>query len=481
MLLIIQKSLSSDSKVDSRVSNVSPPPGFPQRPAAETMWSNRAFLSRTDSEVFPPIDNIQGLTSPYITTSLPLTSSSTTQGLFDETMFNAMTVFPRNGLDCASVPPPSATGFLSPELLRLLAELDISEGAESVPLGRYKTELCRPYEEHGMCKYGDKCQFAHGRQELRSLSRHPKYKTDLCKTYHTTGLCPYGPRCHFIHNDEEAAFNRAGLERQKRERAIRERIQVVIQQQQHQQQKQQQFLAQQQQLIAAAMLENIERSKVALYSSPPLKSSDFFLNQYSCFDGMSIGSAYDSLDSCANNKSSPSSISDDSIVSSPTFSMLSADEVNNSLNSATSLNGQPSCTSLDSVCADSPTLTTSLHSLSNSQTPATSYGQTTSTTYSNSSSKLAPSFNRPPLSKDQATPGYGRVSSLPFNYESMINKSVSKPTSESLDFIRSEAGQQEIFRLALHLARSLTTSASSACGDRRLLFQQLLPEGGIAL
>ena len=65
---------------------------------------------------------------------------------------------------------------------------------------RYKTELCRPFDEHGACKYGDKCQFAHGRAELRPLPRHPKYKTDLCRTYHTTGLCPYGPRCHFIHN-----------------------------------------------------------------------------------------------------------------------------------------------------------------------------------------------------------------------------------------------------------------------------------------
>lgn len=68
---------------------------------------------------------------------------------------------------------------------------------------RYKTELCRPFEENGTCKYGDKCQFAHGMQELRNLQRHPKYKTELCRTYHTTGLCPYGPRCHFIHNSEE--------------------------------------------------------------------------------------------------------------------------------------------------------------------------------------------------------------------------------------------------------------------------------------
>ncbi|KFP67441.1 Zinc finger protein 36, C3H1 type-like 1, partial [Cariama cristata] len=65
---------------------------------------------------------------------------------------------------------------------------------------RYKTELCRPFEENGACKYGDKCQFAHGIHELRSLTRHPKYKTELCRTFHTIGFCPYGPRCHFIHN-----------------------------------------------------------------------------------------------------------------------------------------------------------------------------------------------------------------------------------------------------------------------------------------
>ncbi|XP_071440674.1 mRNA decay activator protein ZFP36L2-B [Hetaerina americana] len=74
----------------------------------------------------------------------------------------------------------------------------------NINTSRYKTELCRPFEESGSCKYGDKCQFAHGAQELRTLVRHPKYKTELCRTYHTIGFCPYGPRCHFIHNAEEA-------------------------------------------------------------------------------------------------------------------------------------------------------------------------------------------------------------------------------------------------------------------------------------
>ncbi|XP_075999637.1 mRNA decay activator protein ZFP36L1 [Genypterus blacodes] len=68
---------------------------------------------------------------------------------------------------------------------------------------RYKTELCRTYEESGACKYGSKCQFAHGFDELRGLSRHPKYKTEPCRTFHTIGFCPYGARCHFIHNADE--------------------------------------------------------------------------------------------------------------------------------------------------------------------------------------------------------------------------------------------------------------------------------------
>ncbi|XP_076348264.1 uncharacterized protein LOC143245897 [Tachypleus tridentatus] len=64
--------------------------------------------------------------------------------------------------------------------------------------------MCRPFEESGTCKYGDKCQFAHGMHEISTLTRHPKYKTELCRIFHTTGLCPYGSRCHFIHYSEES-------------------------------------------------------------------------------------------------------------------------------------------------------------------------------------------------------------------------------------------------------------------------------------
>ncbi|XP_073706903.1 mRNA decay activator protein ZFP36L1 [Garra rufa] len=88
---------------------------------------------------------------------------------------------------------------------------------------RYKTELCRTYEESGICKYGTKCQFAHGMEELRGLNRHPKYKTEPCRTFHTIGFCPYGARCHFIHNADE----QIGLsENNHVQKSVRERPQL---------------------------------------------------------------------------------------------------------------------------------------------------------------------------------------------------------------------------------------------------------------
>jgi len=71
--------------------------------------------------------------------------------------------------------------------------------AELVKQNLYKTELCQSWIETGSCRYGSKCQFAHGEEELRPVLRHPKYKTEICKTFSNTGQCPYGKRCRFVH------------------------------------------------------------------------------------------------------------------------------------------------------------------------------------------------------------------------------------------------------------------------------------------
>lgn len=63
----------------------------------------------------------------------------------------------------------------------------------------YKTELCIQFERRGKCIYGSRCQFAHGRGELRSRIYHPKHKTVPCIAYFTTGICHYGSKCAFLH------------------------------------------------------------------------------------------------------------------------------------------------------------------------------------------------------------------------------------------------------------------------------------------
>eukprot|EP01023_Acetabularia_acetabulum_P065267 TRINITY_DN861_c0_g1_i3.p3 TRINITY_DN861_c0_g1~~TRINITY_DN861_c0_g1_i3.p3 ORF type:complete len:273 (-),score=43.40 TRINITY_DN861_c0_g1_i3:4412-5230(-) len=64
---------------------------------------------------------------------------------------------------------------------------------------QYKTEMCKTFEETGSCRYGKKCQFAHGGVDMRNSPKHPKFKTIPCETIVNGGSCPYGRRCRFIH------------------------------------------------------------------------------------------------------------------------------------------------------------------------------------------------------------------------------------------------------------------------------------------
>ena len=67
---------------------------------------------------------------------------------------------------------------------------------------KYKTELCRNFSTYGSCSYSSRCQFAHGYEELRCRTRHPKYKTELCRNF-LAGHCKYGSRCQFLHTSDQ--------------------------------------------------------------------------------------------------------------------------------------------------------------------------------------------------------------------------------------------------------------------------------------
>jgi len=48
-----------------------------------------------------------------------------------------------------------------------------------------------------------KCNFAHGVNEIREISRNRKYKTEKCNKFYRFGYCPYAERCQFMHGDKD--------------------------------------------------------------------------------------------------------------------------------------------------------------------------------------------------------------------------------------------------------------------------------------
>lgn len=73
-----------------------------------------------------------------------------------------------------------------------------------------KTEICVFYMK-GCCPRGNRCGFAHGNEDLRSVPLEERsrkglipsvkrFKSDICEKWLTTGICPYGDRCCFLHD-----------------------------------------------------------------------------------------------------------------------------------------------------------------------------------------------------------------------------------------------------------------------------------------
>jgi len=85
----------------------------------------------------------------------------------------------------------------------------------------YKTQLCRYIKEKKRCPFGDKCTFAHSEKELKpkvtevdsrrstvfdalkTNSSQFKYKTSLCDSFSKTGACRFGAKCNFAHGEKE--------------------------------------------------------------------------------------------------------------------------------------------------------------------------------------------------------------------------------------------------------------------------------------
>jgi len=80
---------------------------------------------------------------------------------------------------------------------------------------KVKTELCLYYLKDLPCPFGERCNYAHGWDELRfkklkELERNglipnaSQYRTHPCLNWITTGSCPFGQRCSSIHDPRAA-------------------------------------------------------------------------------------------------------------------------------------------------------------------------------------------------------------------------------------------------------------------------------------
>lgn len=68
---------------------------------------------------------------------------------------------------------------------------------------KYKTELCKTFEDKKICPYGNSCRFAHGKTDLLvPIEENPKFRVKVCNSFHNDGICMYGQRCHFKHEKQ---------------------------------------------------------------------------------------------------------------------------------------------------------------------------------------------------------------------------------------------------------------------------------------
>jgi len=87
---------------------------------------------------------------------------------------------------------------------------DKGEGKPEGPRGKKKF-MCQHFQSEGVCKFGRRCNFAHGPEELMEAPKHNRSKFAYCREF-PKGTCKHGDWCHFAHSEAELSEDVVQLE-----------------------------------------------------------------------------------------------------------------------------------------------------------------------------------------------------------------------------------------------------------------------------
>lgn len=160
----------------------------PMVPPRSTVPMRSPVLSPTSSNIYSVRKPGLSTTPPQTAPGTPLPSTGNS-GISRQLQRQVHNQFPRSGHAHES----AATAHSSRTAKK--------NGRPSTNTELYKTELCASYmSTGGNCPYGEKCQFAHGPEELKTVDRPPKWRSKPCQNWVRTGTCSYNERCCFRHD-----------------------------------------------------------------------------------------------------------------------------------------------------------------------------------------------------------------------------------------------------------------------------------------
>lgn len=92
---------------------------------------------------------------------------------------------------------------------------------------RYKTELCKSFINFSKCKYGYRCRFAHGLNDLISKKRKVKSSAE-CQAFVIVGFCKYGEKCELTHPEMQESDRKFSLEENAINKEVRELLYKTV-------------------------------------------------------------------------------------------------------------------------------------------------------------------------------------------------------------------------------------------------------------